>query len=496
MKRLSKPKALFGILLIIGLILIISLLFANQDMTRQNSQAPGDTSNPATVSSLVRQPTFTAATLTYYTLTAAARTPLGTLTPATPLPPTTTSTLVPHQCTFPLAETTQAESTPEEYIFSEPLVVLTEPYMQIAEWLPNNQQVLITKEHMSEHYQSIELFNPQTGGSQVYATRTTTFENPPLWISGVGGVIYPVTSLVNLNLNTPGALLPPYHLREQLWISQGDPAKAITLEDKQMTLDYSTVFTVAVKPDGNEIAYLDNTNDKQVSWLRALNFSLEPLQSITLDITQLDYQREKPLLPAFFNMLWRPNSSQIFLYSDENHGKYTFILDMNSGKVCEVNLIGGNTDTSGSVAIAHWSPDGRYLAVIRYYGLQNPTDLAVLDMKTGRLYEINAKQIIPLDEQALYVLVDIAWAPDNRHLAVIGQVVQINSSGGNDSRGLYIIDFVSNQSAPIAPDQRLGSYFGETNIIWSRDGSKLLAQCPTFSEGRLCLLSVQRSSQP
>jgi hypothetical protein len=461
-------------------------------MTKPNSQVSGGTVNPVTSPSPDVE-----MTATYFASLPRFPTPVELTTSAIPtILPTATSSLQPPQCTFPLAGTTTVESTPEEYSFSEPQVVLTEPYVQIAEWLPDNQQVLITKEHINEHYQSIELFNPLTGRSQVYATRTTTFENLPLWVSGMGGVIYPVTSLINLNLNTPGALLPPYHLKQQLWISQGDSAKAILLEDVQVTQDYSSVFTVAVKSDGSEIAYLGNNKDKQISWLKASNSSLAPLQSVFLNTAQLDYRREKPLLPVFFNMLWRPNSSQIFLYSDENHGKYTFILDMNGGKVCEVNLIGGHTDTSGAVAIANWSPDGRYLAVIRYYGLQNPTDLAVLDMKTGKLYEINAKQIIPLDEQALHILLDVTWAPDNRHLAVVGQVVHINSSANNDSSGLYIIDFVSNQSAPIVSDQRLGSYFGETNIIWARDGSKLLAQCPTLYEGRLCLLSVQRSSQP
>jgi hypothetical protein len=67
----------------------------------------------------------------------------------------------PPQCTFPLAQTTTTESTPEEYTFSESQVVLTADgsIIEIVEWLPDNQRVLITQEIRDNTQQTIELYN-------------------------------------------------------------------------------------------------------------------------------------------------------------------------------------------------------------------------------------------------------------------------------------------------------------------------------------------------
>ena len=91
----------------------------------------------------------------------------------------------PPACAFPLAQTTTEESTPEEYTFSEPQVVLTasedKSTISIIEWLPDNQRALITQDFRSSSDQNIELFNPQTGERQVYATRHQT-NHRPKWL--------------------------------------------------------------------------------------------------------------------------------------------------------------------------------------------------------------------------------------------------------------------------------------------------------------------------
>ena len=128
---------------------------------------------------------------------------------------------------------------------------------------------------------------------------------------------------------------------------------------------------------------------------------------------------------------------------------------------------------------------------MRTWGAQpvNSSDLAVLDIATGKLYTMT---LFPLDVQGLHFVNDIAWAPDNRHLAAIGQIHYHNQELGN----LYLVDFLSEQSVLISSTQNLGSGLGDTNLLWSNDGSQLLIKCPTHQEDRLCLLSVQKNIQP
>jgi len=404
----------------------------------------------------------------------------------------------PPACTFPLAQTTTAESTPEEYTFSEPQVVLSNSnaIYNIFEWLPDNQRILMTQDHLDEKYQSIELFDPQTVETQVYAKRAITYGMPPSWIAGTNAVVYPDLKVISATKSN-GMNVSPYKIERQLWISQGDPVNAKLLEDAQLTLDYLSMFSVAVNPDGTQIAYFANT-DKHISHRKALKDSVEASQPTTpFDTVLLDYRRKGHVLPAFYKMAWRPNASQIFLYSDENGGSYTFLMDVNYGQLCEVDLFNGKNSAKSekfaSIAIARWSPNGRYLAVIRSWGFRTPTDLAVLDMATGKLSKIEAQQLIPANKEGLLSVLDIAWAPDNQHLAAITRAYE--QSSGN-SKYLYLVDFLTSQFVEISsPSQNLGSNFGETNLLWSDDASQLIVKCPTQID-RLCLISVQKTIKP
>jgi hypothetical protein len=64
------------------------------------------------------------------------------------------------------------ESTPEEYTFSELRIVLTNPKgdIEIVEWLPDSKQALTVQtitESQDINYQSIELFDPLNGDTQI-----------------------------------------------------------------------------------------------------------------------------------------------------------------------------------------------------------------------------------------------------------------------------------------------------------------------------------------
>lgn len=450
MKLSNKTKATLETLLVIGLILIIPLFFAI------NSGA---------------NPPDTQAEISPIPPTAAVNAPENSDAVKPQQPPA---------CTFPLAQTTTEESTPEEYTFSEPLTVLTTSYpIDVVEWLPDNQRVLVTQYIPSANQQSIELFNPQTGERDVYAVRTR-IDEPPSWLSESNAVIYPAMNIISID-----KVKKRYDFTRQVRLSIGD------FENTQLVADNLLHFFIAVKPGRDQIVYL---TEKQ---LAKRNTSLETQQLVAFDSTQWEYRRDI-FPPPVYKMTWRPGTSQVVLYSNGDTGGYTFLLDTDTGKICEIDL-GNEGDNSGWAEIARWSPDGRYLAVIRSWGTLpiNFSDLGILDTLTGNLYTMQIAQRENIGRQFIE---DIAWAPDNNHLVAIGSIFPLSGDGtssqGNKHTGLYLIDVVSEQNIHFLPDYEFSAGWPGTNLSWSSDGSQLIVRCPTPEEERLCLISVQRSDKP
>jgi Tol biopolymer transport system component len=147
---------------------------------------------------------------------------------------------------------------------------------------------------------------------------------------------------------------------------------------------------------------------------------------------------------------------------------------------------------------AHWSPNGRYLAVVRTKGQPGVdfSDLIVLDAATGKLYQIDPTKLSPagLEKQGQHFVTDVAWAPDNRHLAAIGRVhYWIHSSREMQfANRLFLLDFLTGQSVQASSAELSGLRWPNGDLFWSSDGSKL-----TVSGARgLLLLSVQKRAQP
>lgn len=480
MKQSRKTNAL----LIGGLILILLLFFANKIMTKPNSQAAGDTVNPAvspspdygaTATHILSIPT-SIITLTY--VASLPKFPTIATTPTVPIPPTATSTLQPPACTFPLVNVKYPESKPEEYTFSEPQVVLTAPQgniYNIAEWLPDNQQVLITEAlrngfvmgNDNSNQESISLYNPETGESNVYAIRQETHQIPA-WHPKLNAVVYPVMNYFDIDRKNQ-----TYKFSRELWISYGNPA------DVQMLANNLPQLPFAIKPGGNEMVYL---SDKELS---KRDQSLKELSPVPVDPARWDYgNARRNNQPVSYNMAWQPGTPLIFLYSDGvmGGGGYTFMLNTDTGHICELNL-------GGWAAGAHWSSDGRYLAVGRATS-SHPADLTLLDTLTGNLTTLNGA---PDGMQGQLYLNDFIWSPDNHHLLAIGSVISPTNSQGN-IHGLYFVDIASGRSIYVAEYKSIIS-MEDNNWAWSSDGSKLLARCPTQLVDQICLISIQEAGQ-
>lgn len=462
MERSRNIKGTLEALLVIGLILIIPLFFVIRTAAIQNTAA----NTPAPI------------------LPTAVNAPAGLPVPTNANTPEDNAMKPkrPPACTFPLAEIKPEESKPEEYTFSEPQVVLTstDNRYDIVDWLPDNQQVLITqdlydtRESESDKFlrQSIELYNPETGKSKVYAIRHYV-EEPPSWQPELNAVVYPAMNFLGFEEN--GSKLK---FTYQVWVSYGDPNSV------QMLADNLRQFPLAVKPDGSATLYL---SDKKIF---KRNGALKDIPSVVFDSNQWDYAKErKSNVPVTYNMAWQPATSLIFLYGDgvRRLDGYTYILDSGTGQVCELNL-------GGWAMKAHWSSDGRYLAIIRTHDHFpiNSSDLTVLDTITGNIYTVD---VTSKDVNGKHFVDDIAWSPDNRHLLTIGKFLPFTSQSNDEQSRLYLVDFISGQSDDILPTYTFYAASSKGNLAWSPDGSKVLVRCPTTADERICLITVQRSGQ-
>lgn len=413
-------------------------------------------------------------------------TPIIIMAPSQVAQPTAAPVGVPPPaCTFPLAQITTVESTPENYTFSEPRIVLTAPkgnLYSIVEWLPDNQLVLITERlfnntlNSENDKQSIMLYSLETNKSNVYAVRHY-LEDPPAWQEGANAVVYPNMNFLGFDQNTHAL-----KFTRQVWVSDGEPNTA------QMLADNLPQFPISTKPDGSETLYF---SDKQIS---KLDDSLKELPSTPFDRTQWDYAtNQRSNVPLSFVMTWQPGTSLVFLYSDGGRGGggYTYILNSDTGQVCELKF-------GGWAFVAHWSSDGRYLAIARAQENFpiNFSDLTVLDSLTGNLYTTG---VVPQETKGKHYVVDFVWAPDNHHLLAIGKVppFQLPSQAdiNNELRGLYLVDFISGQSVRLLPTDSFYADWFKSNLAWSLDGSKLLIRCPAVVD-QICLIAVHKTSQP
>lgn len=213
----SRLKNVLVILLIVAAVLLIVLFFAFRPQARQTATA---STSPVSVSRMPPTdifivpiiPVTVTATLTFALPTAA---------------PVVANGKEPPPCTFPLAQIKTAASAPANYMFSDPQVVLTAPkgdYYDIAQWLPDNHQVLMTEDlyNLSKSQgdqilrQSIALYDSTTGQAKIYASRYIVDE-PPVWLARLNAVVYPDLNFLGLDQNTH----QPRFTR-QVWVSYGN----------------------------------------------------------------------------------------------------------------------------------------------------------------------------------------------------------------------------------------------------------------------------------
>ncbi len=440
-------------------------------------------------------------------------TPMPTITPSatasvpssTPtLPPTETPTPAPQQppaCTFPLAQTTMEESKPEQYTFSEPEgLPNSSALINIIEWLPDSQKVLITRDISNTTNENIELFNPQTGETHIYAVRKANMWFPPLWIEKLKSVIYSDILIISSSYDNNGKVISSSIVeKHQVRLSRGNPNNTQIFEDVQYSpaiMPHEWIISsLAVNPNSSQIVYL-KSNGEQPYQLYSRLISNETLEAEQQSKIQWINSGERSPFEVPYKMSWRTNSSQTFFYSPGSFTNQTLLLDNDSGQVCTLSL-------GGWVYVARWSPNGRYLAAITskgsHYPLSENYDLVVLDMASGILYPIDSTKVGPpeMKDCCRHIISEITWAPDNRHLAIVGTAT-FSGTANNTYKPiatLYLVDFLSGKVDNPFPQYEFNPNLG-SGLAWSPDGLKLLATCSTETKNGLCLVPVQRTPSP
>jgi WD40 repeat protein len=397
--------------------------------------------------------------------------------------------------------TTTEESAPENYTFAEPRVVLSSSsgYFEISEWLPDSNRALIVERVVIngyEQYQSIQLFDPRTIKVQVYAQRDRASNQPPLWMEGVQAVIYPERRIVSWSHDENGKYLPSSLVeRHVLWLGNGDPDRAQNLRDVEFHPDITpherVIFSLAAKPDGSRMVSLEGDGMRlpMIYHYEVIQGLLGAERQVLFNAPWENLDEPRPLNLGT-RMVWQPGTSHVLIYDYVSPTDPTFLLDVDTGQACGLEF-------GGWVYLARWSPNGRFLAVIKSRGAMIPFtldyDLVVLDIVTGKFYQVNAKKLSPPDmmDIGVHKVSDFSWAPDNRHIAAIGSVNFVGTSPPPPTQRLYLVDFLSGQVDSIFPSYKFDgqcSYWGR-GLAWSPDGSKILANCSD-----IYLISVKKSN--
>lgn len=391
--------------------------------------------------------------------------PTATPTPIVVEPePTATPTSVtehPPLCKFVGAkeETMESESLLDQYAFSEPKIVLSHNgAIEISQWLPDNQRVLISRGISEKSIWLIETVNVETGLITKYAEGTLL------------GFTYPSESIVWLDAQQAVAYTEPDEKTKQRVLQIGYEGK--TAETAYTNLASPYIATASTK----SWVVFETTEDL----VHPLKYDLETEKAETLGPKN---SIEVPIVTDYmdtsnqYQITLRPDGNQYTYYNNEAF----YLVDVENGNTCEVNL--GTAGDYGKrwALFAEWSPNSRYLALLTTAG-DFPVpfiDLSILDTVTSKYYSIDIK-----GSGDVYIF---TWAPNSRDILAVAQN-PTNDNGHN----VYVVDSITGNSKQILSDNKF-LFSGNTGVAWSSDGGKIVLDCfeqKQSNEIHLCLINV------
>jgi len=392
--------------------------------------------------------------------------------PGPPASPTPAATRVGQRvpfCTFPGGEPPDKGGPGlDQYQFSEPQVVLTTTTtcIAIADWLPDNNRLLLMRGSLTSNIERIETFDIRTGEVQLYAERNG-HNGKAVWLPAVQGVAY--------SHGLPNTL--------ELRISRGQPPETITIVESAGN-NANLGMSLAVEPGGRRLTYLvDRAIGRLQSWDSVARTNHATAFDVSEWLPPLDLSQ--PNAQYFVTPLWSPNGTRLAIFA----GQSLFLVEPGANRVCEVNR--GRWLFIMPTA-SRWSPNGRYLAVIASTERPDPlvrsTDLVVLDVLTGELSNLT----LPIKHGPV---TSVSWGVNSRHLAVLVQAIPQQQ---RVNYLLFLLDAVAGDVRQILPASSVGvtAQWGE-QIAWSRNGRFLALECPVsigvkggLQQDGLCLFTI------
>jgi WD40 repeat protein len=349
--------------------------------------------------------------------------------------------------------------------FGDPQIVLTEKStMEIVQWLPESDKVLITLDTPPQVHQLIETFDVKTKQTQLFAERDGAY-GFPVWLEPLQAIAY--STFIDDH--------------EELWISYG------SLQDHEQISN--RVYGGSLAANKDLLFFLSPSAGGQP---QVWNSELKSTATIPFDLRGWLYS--KYVKPYFSGMVgvgnflaaYKPDGSLITL----NANPWLFLLDTHTQQICEVEL-GEFGELPLWAFITGWSPDGRFLAMLTTNtepgALFHFSDLALLDTATAELKTI--KELAPDVIPGQHYVTDFAWSPDSRYIAAIAVT---GMKDGVEKKGLFLVNPYTDKAQPI-PSSTLsigGSWTQE--IAWSGDGTQLAVVCQNGSETSLCIFPISK----
>jgi dipeptidyl aminopeptidase/acylaminoacyl peptidase len=349
--------------------------------------------------------------------------------------------------------------------FDDPQIVLTEKStIEIIQWLPESDKVLIILDTSPQVHQLIETFDVKTKQTQLFAERDGAY-GFPVWLEPLQAVAYS-TSVDD---------------HEELWISYGNHQDHEQLSNR--------VYGGSLATNKDLLFFLSPSAGGQP---QVWNSELKSTTAVPFDLR--DWLYSKYVKPYFsgivgvgnFLAAYKPDGSLIAL----NANPWLFLVDTHTQQICEVEL-GESAELPLWAFIIRWSRDGRFLAMLTTNtepgALFHFSDLTLLDTATGELKTI--KELAPGVIPGQHYVTDFAWSPDSRYIAAVAVT---GTKDGVEEKGLFLVNPYSGEAQPI-PSSRVpigGSWTQE--IAWSRDGSQLAVVCQNSGETSLCIFLISK----
>ncbi len=156
--------------------------------------------------------------------------------------------------------------------------------------------------------------------------------------------------------------------------------------------------------------------------------------------------------------LWRPSQA------DTRHLLY--VVDANGGS--PMNL----TPDSAEYSSPAWSPDGRWLAVVR---LDPGLEVGIYLMRADGT---GLRELLPIGPDAATTVQQIAWSPDGTHIGLV-YVDRAGRRADEWVQRLYVMNSDGTSLRPLTDES-----LRVTSFSWSADGSRMVFAASARGSGR------------